>query len=70
MLDNNGKVYVRESNGTNIAVTPDTYVAGDDFRIEYSHGTIRYYHNGTCCRAVVRAISGQLYMDTSFYNAG
>lgn len=47
-----------------------TYADGDEFRIEYSGGNVRYYHNGVLCRTVARTIGSPLYADCSFYNSG
>ena len=65
-----GSLSIFES-GTNITVTGHTtYAAGDEFKIEYSNGQIRYYHNGTLCRTVNRAVGSALAFDSSFYNGG
>lgn len=66
-----GGLDLRES-GTTISAPSGhtTYAAGDDFRIEYSNSTIRYYHNGVLCRSVNRVISGKLFADSTFYNNG
>lgn len=67
-LYNNANLDIRESNTTISSITGHTtYAAGDEFRIEYSHGSIRYYHNGVCCRTVERVISGKLYVDSCFH---
>ena len=70
-LENNGNLCMYE-NGTKIDSTSGhtTYNAGDEFRIEYSNGYVRYFHNGTQCRSVACAIGNPLYADTSFYNEG
>ena len=66
-----GSLYIFES-GTQI--TPPaghtTYSGGDELRIEYSGGYVRYYHNGALVRSVARAIGNPLYLDSSFYNSG
>ena len=66
-----GSLYIFES-GTQI--TPPaghtTYSGGDELRIEYSGGYVRYYHNGELVRSVARAIGNPLYLDSSFYNSG
>jgi len=69
-IKNDGTLLVYES-GTSVSITGHTtYASGDEFRVEYSCGEIRYYHNGTMCRSVARAVSGKLFFDSSFYNAG
>ena len=71
-IKNDGGLQIYES-GTaiNISVSGHTtYAAGDEFKIEYSGNCIRYYHNAVLCREVSRAISGKLYFDSSFYQAG
>lgn len=69
-IQNNGALKVYES-GTAVTITGHTtYASGDEFRVEYSCGEIRYYHNGTMCRSVTRAVSGKLFFDSSFHNAG
>ena len=65
---NSGKVSIYES-GTERSVGAPTYAAGDEFRVEYSGGYVRYYQNGTLLREVARSISGKLYFDTSFHGA-
>lgn len=65
---NDGKVSIYES-GAGKGVGSPTYAAGDEFRIEYSGGYVRYYHNGTLLREIARAVSGKLYMDSSFHGA-
>ena len=67
---NNGGLSIFE-NGTSISAGSGhtTYAAGDDLRIEYANGVVKYYHNGVCCRSVARAISGKLYVDSSFHGA-
>ena len=59
-------------NGTEI--TPPAghtnYAVGDELRIEYSGGYVRYYHNGVLIRSVARAIGNPLYLDSSFYTSG
>lgn len=66
-----GSLYIFES-GTQI--TPPaghtTYSGGDELRIEYSGGYVKYYHNGELVRSVERAIGNPLYLDSSFYNSG
>lgn len=47
-----------------------TYAVGDELRIEYSGGYVRYYHNGEIVRTVARAIGNPLYLDSSFYSSG
>lgn len=65
-----GTIKVYES-GTFVTISGHTtYASGDEFRVEYSCGEIRYYHNGTMCRSVARAVSEKLFFDSSFYNAG
>ena len=58
-------------NGTSISSISGhtTYAVGDDLRIEYANGVVKYYHNGVCCRSVARAVSGKLYVDSSFHGA-
>lgn len=69
-IRNDGTMQVYES-GTGVTISGHTtYASGDEFRVEYSCGEIRYYHNGTMCRSVTRAVSGKLFFDSSFYNAG
>lgn len=65
---NNGKVSIYES-GTERGVGSPTYAAGDEFKVEYVGGYVRYYQNGTLLREVARSISGKLYMDSSFHGA-
>lgn len=65
---NNGKVSVYES-GSEKSVGAPAYAAGDEFKVEYIGGYVRYYHNGTLLREVARSISGKLYMDSSFHGA-
>lgn len=65
-----GSLNIYES-GTPISISGHTtYTVGDEFRIEYSNGQIRYYHNGTLCRTVTRAVGDPLSFDSSFYNGG
>lgn len=67
---NSGGLSIYE-NGTSIssATGHTTYAAGDELRIEYSNGYVRYYHNGVLCRSIARAINGKLYMDSSLHGA-
>ena len=65
---NNGKVSIYES-GSEKSVGLPTYAAGDEFKVEYVGGYVRYYQNGTLLREVARSISGKLYMDSSFHGA-
>ena len=69
-LQNNAGLSIYE-NGTAISSISghQAYAANDEFRIEYTGGTVRYYHNGVLCRSVARAISGKLYVDSSFHGA-
>lgn len=66
-----GSLYIFES-GTQITLPAGhtTYIGGDELRIEYSGGYVRYYHNGVLVRSVARAIGNPLYLDSSFYNSG
>ena len=57
-------------NGNPINVSKTTYTTGDDFRIVYDGNYVRYYCNGTLYRSIARSVSGKLYFDSSFYNAG
>lgn len=60
-----------ENNGSISSIAGHTsYAVNDEFRIEYSGGYVRYYHNGVICRVVARAIGSKLYFDSSFHNAG
>lgn len=70
MQNSGGGLSIYE-NGTYISSISGhtTYAAGDDLRIEYANGVVKYYHNGVCCRSVARAISGKLYVDSSFHGA-
>lgn len=70
MQNSGGGLSIYE-NGTSIASISGhtTYAAGDDLRIEYANGVVKYYHNGVCCRSVARAVSGKLYVDSSFHGA-
>ena len=69
-IQTSGALSIYES-GSPISVTGHTtYATGDEFRIEYSDGKIRYYHNGTLCRTVDRALGNPLQFDSSFYNGG
>ena len=61
----NGALNIFES-GTSIAGF--TYAIGDELRIEYSGGYIKYYQNNMLKRTVARAIGEKLYMDSSFYS--
>lgn len=57
-----------------VSITPPsdhrTYAVGDELRIEYSGGYVRYYHNGVCIRSVSRLIGNPLYFNFSVYNEG
>ena len=66
---NSGNAGIYES-GSSIA-TYGSYAVGDEFRIEYSGGKVRYYMNGALKREVARAYnkSTKLYMDSSMHGA-
>ena len=69
-IRNDGSLQVYES-GTCVTITGHTtYATGDEFKVEYSAGSIKYYHNGVLCRRVIRSISGKLFFDSSFHTAG
>ena len=69
--DTNKTLSIRESSSAINSITGHTtYEAGDEFVIEYSNGTVRYYHNGVLCRTVARAYGNPLYFDSSFHGLG
>jgi len=61
-----GKIYIYESGNQALAVS-GTYTVDDYFLIAYDGTTVRYYINDTLVRSTARAISGLLYLDSSFY---
>lgn len=62
---NKVKIY---ENGNPVSGISETNVAGDEYKIEYVDGYIRYYHNNNCLRTVARSIGDPLYFDSSFYS--
>ena len=70
-VEGNGRLQIYE-NGTSYALPSGhtTYAANDEFRIEYTDGYIRYYHNGVLVRSAARNIGNPLYLDSSFYCGG
>lgn len=65
---NSGSLSIYENNTSIASITGHTtYAAGDELRVEYSGGYVRYYHNGVLCRSVARAIGDKLYMDSSLH---
>ena len=70
-LQSGGSLVIYENGSSISSISGHTkYADGDEFRIEYSGGNIRYYHNGVLCRTVARTIGSPLYADCSFYNGG
>jgi hypothetical protein len=61
-----GTIQIYE-NGSYAQSVSGTYTVNDYFLITYDGTTVRYYINDTLVRSIARAISGLLYLDSSFY---
>jgi hypothetical protein len=70
-LGSGGSLLVREGSTTYSVTGHATYAAGDELIVEYSNGTVRYYHNGRLCYTTMREytlspVLPLLYFDSSF----
>jgi hypothetical protein len=67
-IQNNGNVSIYES-GSQVG-TYGTYVAGDEFRLEYVDNQINYYHNQRLLLSRKNVGQRKLYFDSSFHGQG